>query len=144
MDIIKSEINKYFDEQAGKVPVTSCTGYIQNVYKLPCRHSFSVDNCNKPISISLIGKRWFTNVTEVQETFNLSDDLEFERCLTNVMYKTEALIKNAETYSDRRRILQALESFNQKIINNTEPSIENGLFPDRRGKFKSLSTFKNI
>lgn len=58
------------------------------------------------------------------------------------MYKTEALIKSAETNSDKHRILQALESFNGKFINHHEQSIENGLFPDRHGKFKLIPTIK--
>jgi hypothetical protein len=78
--------------------------------------------------MSLVRKKWFTNVAEevLQKKFNLSDGLEFERCLTNVMYKAEALIKNAETNGDRRcNCINPVYQVSARVCTTSEETTDN-------------------
>lgn len=62
IDQIQNQVKLYFEEKkTGNIK--ECTGFMNTVCSLPCRHQIEISNANFSIPLSAVGKRWHLGIS---------------------------------------------------------------------------------
>lgn len=113
---IEKQVRLYYSEKEEGV-ISECSGLMNKVYQLPCRHEMFLENKHYSVPLSSIGNRWFLSYTKDEEEtvknppVTAQDYEKVDDLIGETIAEISSFFENASDNATRIQLAKDLKDF---------------------------------